>query len=73
MSLSWQCYLVFVDKLYNVIVQSGSQDEKSVIFSHSVIILNQLLQNLFFLTFRDYVKIFLFRNNSKVNRKGLLS
>ena len=44
--------------------QSGPQDQKSVIFSHSVISLNQLLQNSkntanIFLTFRNHVKIFL--------------
>ena len=43
--------------------QSG-QDQKSVKFSHSVISLNQLLQNSkntanIFLTFRNHVKIFL--------------
>ena len=48
--------------------QSGPQDQKSVTFSHSVISLNQLLQNsintaYIFLTFRNYVKIFLSQNN----------
>ena len=48
----------------NVSIQSGPQDQKSVIFSHSVISLNQLLQNSkntanIFLTFRNHVKIFL--------------
>ena len=43
--------------------QSGPQDQKSVIFSHSVISLNQLLQNSkntanIFLTFRNRAKIF---------------
>ena len=47
--------------------QSGPQDQKSVIFSHSVISLNQVLQNSkntanIFLTFRNHVKIFLSRN-----------
>ena len=44
-------------------VQSVPQDQKSVTFSHSVISLNQLLQNsiktaYIFLTFRNHVKIF---------------
>ena len=44
--------------------QSGPQDQKSVTFSHSVISLNQFLQNsintvYIFLTFRNHVKIFL--------------
>ena len=44
--------------------QSGPQDQKSVTFSHSVISLNQLLQNsintaYIFLTFRNHVKMFL--------------
>ena len=47
--------------------QSGPQDQKSVIFSHSVISLNQLLQNFnntanIFLTFRNNVKLFLSQN-----------
>ena len=47
--------------------QSGLQDQKSVIFLHSVIIPNQLLQhskNLadIFLTLRNHVKIFLSQN-----------
>ena len=47
--------------------QSGQQDQKSVTFSHSVISLNQLLQNsintaYIFLTFRNHVKIFLSQN-----------
>ena len=47
--------------------QSGPQDQKSVTFSHSVISLNQLLQNskntaYIFLTFRNHVKLFLSRN-----------
>ena len=45
-------------------IQSVPQDQKSVTFSHSVISLNQLLQNskntaYIFLTFRNHVKIFL--------------
>ena len=49
------------------ISQSGPQDQKSVTFSHSVISLNQLLQNsintaYIFLTFRNHVKIFLSQN-----------
>ena len=48
-------------------VQSGPQDQKSVTFLHSVISLNQLLQNskitaYVFLTFRNRVKIFLSQN-----------
>ena len=48
-------------------IQSGPQDQKSVIFSHSVISLNQLLKNSkntanIFLTFRNRVKIFLSQN-----------
>ena len=47
--------------------QSGPQDQKSVIFYHSVFSLNQLLQNSkntakIFLTFRNHVKIFLSGN-----------
>ena len=49
------------------ILQSGPQDQKCVTFSHSVISLNQLLQNsintaYIFLTFRNHVKIFLSQN-----------
>ena len=61
--------------------QSGPQDQKSVIFSHSVISLNQLLQNSentanIFLTFTNSVKIFLSQNImynflSAVYRKNL--
>ena len=49
-------------------IQSGPQVQKSEIFSHSVISLNQLLQNSInntaniFLTFRNHVKIFLSPN-----------
>ena len=47
--------------------QSGPQDQKSVIFSHSLISLNQLLQNskntvYIFLTFRNHIKIFVSQN-----------
>ena len=47
--------------------QSGLQDKKSVTFLHSVISLNQLLQNYkitayVFLIFRNHVKIFLSQN-----------
>ena len=47
--------------------QSGPQDQKSVIFSHSVISLNQLLKNSkntanIFLNFRNHVKMFLSPN-----------
>ena len=47
--------------------QSGPQDQKSVIFLHSVINLNQLLQNSkntanIFLIFRNHAKIFLSQN-----------
>ena len=47
--------------------QSEPQDQKIVIFLHSVISLNQLLQNskntaYIFLTLRNYVKIFLSQN-----------
>ena len=47
--------------------QSVPQDQKSVTFLHSVISLNQLLQNskntaYIFLTFRNHVKIFLSQN-----------
>ena len=49
------------------LIQSVPQDQKSVTFSHSVISLNQLLQNskntaYIFLTFRNHVKIFLSQN-----------
>ena len=63
------------------IKQSRPQDQKSVIFSHSVISLNQLLQNSkntanIFLTLRNHVKIFLSQNimedfSSAVYRKNL--
>ena len=48
--------------------QSGTQDQKSVTFSHSVISLNQLLKNSkntanIFLTFRNHIKIFLCQNS----------
>ena len=48
-------------------IQSGPQDQKSVIFSQSVISLNQLLKNSkntanIFLTFRNHVKMFLYPN-----------
>ena len=48
-------------------VQSVPQDQKSVIFSHSVISLNQLLKTFkytanIFLTFRNHVKIFFPQN-----------
>ena len=54
--------------------QSGPQDQKNVIFSHSVISLNQLPQNFkntahIFLTSRNHVKIFLsgyFHNVSNI-------
>ena len=51
----------------DVSLQSVPQDQKSVTFSHSVISLNQLLQNskntaYIFLTFRNHVKIFLPQN-----------
>ena len=62
-------------------VQSGPQDQKSVIFSHSVVSLKQLLQNSkntanIFLTFRNHVQIFLSPNimhnfQSVVYRKNL--
>ena len=63
-------------------IQSGPQVQKSVIFSHSVISLNQLLQNSInntaniFWTFRIHVKIFLSQNimqnvNSVIYRKNL--
>ena len=53
--------------IYSLSIQSGPQDQKSVTFSHSVISLNQLLQNsintaYIFLTFRNHVKIFLSQN-----------
>ena len=52
---------------YESVKQSGPQDQKIVTFSHSVISLNQLLQNsintaYIFLTFRNHVKIFLSQN-----------
>ena len=48
-------------------IQSGLQDQKSVIFSHSVISLNQFLKHskntaYIFLTSRNHVKIFLSQN-----------
>ena len=59
----------FVDSQYRLIdfVQSRPQDQKSVIFSHSVISLNQILHNSkntanIFLTFRNSVKIYLSQN-----------
>ena len=64
-----------------IYIQSGPQDQKSVIFSHSVIRLNQLLRNSkitanIFVTFRNHVKIFLSQNimhtfQSAVYRKNL--
>ena len=53
-----------IDSYNKHTVQSGPQDQKSVTFLHSVISLNQLLQNskntaYVFLTFRNHVKIFL--------------
>ena len=53
--------------MYDSYIQSGPQDQKRVIFLHSVISLNQLLQNSkntanIFLTFRNHVKIFLSQN-----------
>ena len=63
-------------------IQSGPQVQKNVIFLHSVISLNQLLQNSInntaniCLTFRNHVKIFLSQNimqnvNSVIYRKNL--
>ena len=54
-------------KIHGLHQQSVPQDQKSVTFSHSVISLNQLLQNskntaYIFLTFRNHVKIFLSQN-----------
>ena len=54
-------------KLSLILRQSGPQDQKRVIFSHSVISLNKCLQNskntaYIFLTFRNHVKIFLSQN-----------
>ena len=63
-----KCYTVAfsvtIDNSIQNDYQSGPQDQKSVIFSHSVISLNQLLQNSkntanIFLTFGNHVKIFL--------------
>ena len=53
--------------LFKKYKQSGPQHQKSVIFSHSVISLNQLLKNskitaYIFLTLRNHVKIFLSQN-----------
>ena len=50
--------------MVSVTTQSGPEPQKTVKFSHSVISLNQLLQNSkntanIFLTFRNHVKIFL--------------
>ena len=50
-----------------IIIQTVPQDQKSVTFLHSVISLNQLLQNskntaYIFLTCRNHVKIFLSQN-----------
>ena len=58
---------VSLDVYFSQTVQSGPQDQKSVTFLHSVISLNQLLQNskitaYVFLTFRKHVKIFLSQN-----------
>ena len=49
------------------LMQSGPQNQKKVIFSYSIISLNQLLQNskntaYISLTFRNHVKIFLSQN-----------
>ena len=49
--------LVLSSQLFKLLLQSGPQDQKSVTFLHSVISLNQLLQNskntaYVFLTFR---------------------
>ena len=62
-------------------IQLGPEHQKSVIFSHSVISLNQLLKNSkntanIFLTFRNHVKIFFSQNithnfESVVYRKNL--
>ena len=54
-------------RLYTASLQSGPQDQKSVIFSHSVFSLNQLLRNsknfaYISLTLRNQVKIFLSQN-----------
>ena len=56
----------FADNI-NKEIRSGPQDQKSVIFLHSVISLNQLVLNSkhtanIFLTFRNNVKIFLSQN-----------
>ena len=58
-------YCIFQEFLSSL--QSGPQDQKSVIFSRSVISLKQLLQNFkntanIFLTVRNHVKIFLSQN-----------
>ena len=68
-------------KVVEMIIQSGPQDQKSVIFSHSVISLNQLLQNSkntanIFLISINHVKIVLSQNImhnflSVVDRKNL--
>ena len=62
--LQIQIFLSLVDKELNR--QSGSQDQKSVIFLQNVISLNQLLQNSkntanIFLTFRNLAKYFSLR------------
>ena len=68
-NLGFHCKLsAVIPKLFLFpLLQSGPQDQKSVTFLHSVINLNQLLQNskitaYVFLTFRNHVKIFLSKN-----------
>ena len=67
--LNYSKFVFFVDSQYRLIdcVQSTPQDQKSVMFSHSVISLNQLLHNSkntanILLTFRNSVKVYLSQN-----------
>ena len=61
------CFKPVILSFHAQTFQSVPQDQKSVTFSHSVISLNQLLQNskntaYIFLTFRNHIKIFLSQN-----------
>ena len=67
MKCSSLSYDFFLKNIVESPLHSGPQDQKSVIFSHSVISLNQLLQHSkntanIFLTFRNHVEIFLSQN-----------
>ena len=67
LQISKYSYICLQKGLIYSSTQSGPQDQKSVIFSHSVISLNQFLKNSIntaynFLKFRNHVKIFLSEN-----------